>query len=48
MYFLPISFQIVGAVLLIIKFWGDTKKRIIDICFPEAGIAGNDGEDKVV
>ena len=34
-YILSIAFQVAGAVLLIIKYWGKTESRIIAEYFPE-------------
>lgn len=45
MYILSLAFQIAGAVLLIIKFWGNTYNRIIEAHYPGAGVANNDGDD---
>lgn len=44
MYIFSLAFQIAGAVLLIIKFWGNTYNRIIETYYPGAGIADNDGD----
>ncbi|MCR4744643.1 MAG: hypothetical protein K5894_05365 [Lachnospiraceae bacterium] len=40
--------QIAGAVLLIIKYWGNTLDRVINIYYPGTGIASNDGDDYAV
>ncbi len=45
-YILSLAFQISGAILLILKYWGNTKQKIIHEYFPGAGIANNDGKDK--
>lgn len=47
-YALALAFQIAGAVLLILKYWGNTKQRIINEYYPGAGIASNDGEDNAI
>lgn len=47
-YVLAIALQITGAVLLIIKYWGNTQNRIINEYFPGTGIANNDGDDNTV
>lgn len=48
MFVLALAFQIAGAVLLILKYWGNTKQRIINEYYPGAGIANNDGEDNAI
>lgn len=48
LYIFALAFQIAGAILLIIKYWGKTKQRIIDVYFPGSGIANNDGNDNAV
>lgn len=47
-FVLALAFQIAGAVLLILKYWGNTKQRIINEYYPGAGIANNDGEDNAI
>ena len=47
-YVLSLAFQIAGAVLLILKYWGNTRQRIINEYFPGTGIASNDGDDNAV
>ena len=44
-YVLSLAFQIAGAVLLIIKYWGRTRERIIDEYFPGSNIIGRDDEN---
>ena len=41
-YILSLAFQIAGAILLIIKYWGNTKQRIIDEYFPGSNLAKRD------
>ena len=48
MYVFSLALQISGAVLLIIRYWGNTKGRVINEYFPGAGIANNDGNDNAV
>lgn len=48
LYILAIALQVAGAVLLIIKYWGNTQNRIINEYFPGTGIANNDGNDNAV
>lgn len=47
-YILALAFQIAGAVLLIIKFWGNTQNRIIETYYPGTGVASNDGDDNAI
>lgn len=47
-YVLSLAFQIAGVVLLILKYWGNTRQRIINEYFPGTGIASNDGDDNTV
>ncbi len=47
-YVLSLAFQIAGAVLLILKYWGNTQQRIINEYYPGSGIASNDGEDNAI
>ncbi|MBO6128838.1 MAG: hypothetical protein J6P79_08070 [Pseudobutyrivibrio sp.] len=47
-YVLSLAFQIAGAVLLILKYWGNTRQRIINEYFPGTGIASNDGDDNAL
>lgn len=47
-YVLSLAFQISGAVLLILKYWGNMRQRIINEYFPGTGIASNDGDDNAV
>lgn len=44
-YILSLAFQVAGAVLLIIKYCGNTKQRIIDEYFPGSNIAERDEND---
>ena len=44
-YVLSLSFQVAGAVLLIIKYFGKTKERIIEEYFPGSNIAERDEND---
>lgn len=46
-YSLSLSFQVAGAVLLIIKYWGKTKDRIVDEYFPGSNIIERDEEDNI-
>lgn len=46
-YILSLSFQVAGAVLLIIKYWGKTKDRIVDEYFPGSNIIERDEEDNI-
>ncbi len=48
LFILALSFQISGAILLIIKYWGKTRQRIINEYYPGTGIASNDGENNAV
>lgn len=48
MYILSLAFQIAGAVLLIIKYWGNTRNRIIETYYPGTGVANNDGDDNAI
>lgn len=48
MYVFALAFQISGAIILILKYWGNTQQRIIDEYYPGAGIANNDGDDNAV
>lgn len=47
-YEFALAFQIAGAVLLLLKYWGNTKQRIINVYYPGAGIASNDDNDNAV
>ena len=46
-YILSLSFQIAGAVMLIIKYLGDTEGMILEEYFPESGVIGADENDYV-
>lgn len=47
-YVLASSFQIAGAIILIMKYWGNTKQRVINEYYPGTGIASNDGDNNAV
>lgn len=47
-YIFSLAFQVAGAVLLIIKYWGKTKERIIDEYFPGSNIAERDKDNNVI
>lgn len=47
-YVSALAFQIAGAVLLIIKYWGNTEQRVINVYYPGTGIASNDGDDNAI
>ena len=46
-YVLSLAFQVAGAVLLIIRYWGRTKERIIEEYFPGSNIIGRDEDNNV-
>ena len=46
-YVLSLAFQVAGAILLIIKYWGRTKERIIEEYFPGSNIIEPDDDDNV-
>ena len=46
MYILSLALQVAGAVLLIIKYFGKTKDRIIDEYFPGSNIIERDKANK--
>ncbi len=48
LFVLTLVFQIARAVLLILKYWGNMKQRIINEYYLGAGIANNDGEDNAI
>lgn len=47
LYILSLAFQVAGAVLLIIKYCGKTKQRIISEYFPGSNIIERDDDDMV-
>ncbi|MBD5517698.1 MAG: hypothetical protein HDR07_04155 [Lachnospiraceae bacterium] len=47
LYILSLAFQVAGAVLLIIKYCGKTKQRIINEYFPGSNIIERDDDDTV-
>ena len=47
-YVLSLAFQVAGAVLLIIKYFGKTKERIINEYFPGSNIAKRDSRGNTV
>ncbi|MGN0831511.1 MAG: hypothetical protein ACI4NI_09505 [Candidatus Ornithospirochaeta sp.] len=47
-YILALGLQIAGAVVMIIKYFKNTRKTIIQLYFPCEGIANNDGEDNAI
>lgn len=47
LYILSLAFQVAGAVLLIIKYCGKTKQRIIREYFPGSNIIERDDDDMV-
>ena len=47
-YIISCALQIAGAVLLILKYWGRTLPRIIDLYYPGTGIAGLNDQDNAV
>ncbi len=47
-YVFAVSFQIAGAVILLLKYCRNTRQRIIKEYYPGAGIANNDGEDNAI
>ena len=44
-YVLSLAFQVAGAVLLIIKYLGRTRERIIEEYFPGSNVAKRDGNN---
>lgn len=46
-YILSLAFQVAGAVLLIIKYWGRTRERIIDEYFPGSNVIERDKNNNV-
>lgn len=47
LYILSLAFQVAGAVLLIIKYCGKTKQRIISEYFPGSNVIERDDDDRV-
>ena len=47
-YIASIAFQLAGALILTVKFWGKTEKRVINGCFGEGNYAEINEEKKVV
>ena len=47
LYILSLAFQVAGAVLLIIKYCGKTKQRIISEYFPGSNVIERDDNDMV-
>ena len=46
-YILSLAFQVAGAVLLIIKYWGKTRERIIEDYFPGSNVAERDENNNI-
>lgn len=46
-YILSLAFQVSGAVLLIIKYWGRTRERIVDEYFPGSNFIDRDENNNV-
>ncbi len=48
MYVLSLAFQIAGAVLLIIRYLGKTKQRVIEDYYPGTGVASTDDNENAI
>lgn len=46
MYVLSLAFQVAGAVLLIVRYLGKTKQRVIEDYYPGTGVASTDDNGK--
>lgn len=47
MYIVSIALQLAGAIILMLQFWGNTKKKVIDTYYPGCNIAERDKDNKV-